>query len=259
METKTVRQPILVANWKLHKTLAEARQFVDDLWTQCPDPGAVEVVLAAPFTALATLHERLQGLPYQLAAQNLFWENSGAYTGEVSAPLLKDIGCSYVIIGHSERRQFFGETDETVSKKVAAALQAGLRPIVCIGESLAQRQAGEMFAVLEHQVRQGLQCCQAEHLSAIVLAYEPLWAIGTGVTATPAQAQAVHQAVRTLLQQLWGAEVAQTVRIQYGGSVRADNITTLMAERDIDGALVGGASLDARSFIQIVMYGSVRS
>lgn len=258
MKTKMVRRPILVANWKLHKTLAETRQFVDELWTQCQDPGAVEVVIAAPFTALTTLQERLQGLPYQLAAQNLFWENRGAYTGEVSAPLLKDVGCSYVIIGHSERRQFFGETDETVNKKVAAAIQAGLRPIVCIGETLAQRQAGEMFAVLEHQVRHGLQSCQAAHLPTMVVAYEPLWAIGTGVTATPAQAQEIHQAIRALLQQLWGVEAAQAVRLQYGGSVRADNITALMAERDIDGALVGGASLDAHSFTQIVRYGSPR-
>lgn len=256
METTTGRRPILVANWKLHKTLAEARQFVDDLWAQCPDPGAAEVVLAAPFTALATLHTRLQGRPYQLAAQNLFWENGGAYTGEISAPLLKDVGCSYVILGHSERRQLFGETDATVGKKVAAAVQAGLRPIVCIGESLAQRQAGDMFAVLEQQVRQTLQDCPPAHLAAMVLAYEPLWAIGTGVSATPVQAQEVHQAIRTLLQQLWGAEVAQAVRIQYGGSVRADNIAALMAERDIDGALVGGASLDPHSFTQIVLYGS---
>jgi triosephosphate isomerase (TIM) len=258
MDTQTLRQPILAANWKLHKTLAEARQFVDELCTQCPDPGVAEVIIAAPFTVLATLHDRLQGLPYRLAAQDMFWENTGAYTGEISAPLLKDAGCSYVIIGHSERRQWFGETDETVSKKVAAALQAGLRPIVCVGESLAQRQAGAMFAVLAQQVRQGLGCCQAEHLSEIVLAYEPLWAIGTGVTATPAQAQEVHHSLRTLLQQIWGAETAQMVRIQYGGSVRAENIAALMAERDIDGALVGGASLDAHSFAQIVMYGRTR-
>lgn len=257
MDTTTLRQPIIAANWKLHKTLAEARQFIMDLCTYCPDPGTVEVVLAAPFTALATLQDCVQGLPYRIAAQDVFWQPSGAYTGEISAPLLHDVGCAYVIVGHSERRQWFGETDETVSKKVAAALQAGLRPIVCIGESLEQRQAGAMFAVLEQQVQQGLATCQAEHMSEIVLAYEPLWAIGTGVTAAPTQAQEVHHAVRTLLHQRWGAAAAQSVRIQYGGSVRADSITALMAEPDIDGALVGGASLDAHSFAQIVMYGRV--
>jgi triosephosphate isomerase len=160
-----------------------------------------------------------------------------------------------VIIGHSERRQYFGETDETVAKKVAAALQAGLRPIVCIGESLAQRQAGETLAVLERQVRYGLAACQSDVMSQVVLAYEPLWAIGTGVTATPSQAQEVHGALRTLLTQVWGESVAQTVRIQYGGSVRPENIAALMAEPDIDGALVGGASLEATSFAQLLLYG----
>ena len=169
--------------------------------------------------------------------------------------MLVDVGCSYVIIGHSERRQYFGETDETVAKKVAAALQAGLRPIVCIGESLAQRQAGETFAVLERQVRHGLAACQSAAMPQVVLAYEPLWAIGTGVTATPGQAQEVHGFLRTLLTQVWGESVAHTVRIQYGGSVRPENIAALMAEPDIDGALVGGASLDATTFAQILMYG----
>ena len=169
--------------------------------------------------------------------------------------MLVDVGCAYVIIGHSERRQYFGETDEAVAKKVAAALQAGLRPIVCIGESLPQRQAGETLAVLERQVRHGLAACQSEAVSQVVLAYEPLWAIGTGVTATPSQAQEVHGSLRTLLTQVWGESAAQMVRIQYGGSVRPENIATLMAEPDIDGALVGGASLDATSFAQILLYG----
>jgi triosephosphate isomerase len=213
------------------------------------------VVIAAPFTALAALQDALRATPFHLAAQDLFWENSGAYTGEVSAPMLVDVGCSYVIIGHSERRQHFGETDATVAKKVAAALQAGLRPIVCIGESLAQRQAGETFAVLERQVRHGLAACQSATMPQVVLAYEPLWAIGTGVTATPDQAQEVHGFLRTLLMQVWGESVAHTVRIQYGGSVRPENIVALMAEPDIDGALVGGASLDATTFAQILMYG----
>ena len=250
-----MRQPIIAANWKLHKTSAEARHFVAALAQQCPDPGPPEVVIAAPFTVLAALQDQLRTTPFHLAAQDLFWENSGAYTGEVSAPMLVDVGCTYVIIGHSERRQYFGETDETVGKKVAAACQGGLYPIVCIGESLLQRQAGETLSVLERQVRQGLAACPSAARSHVVLAYEPLWAIGTGVTATPGQAQEVHGALRTLLTQMWGESVASTVRLQYGGSVRPENIAALMAERDIDGALVGGASLEAHSFAQLLMYG----
>jgi triosephosphate isomerase len=249
-----VRRPIVAANWKLHKTRAEARQFITDLYRQCPDPAEIDVVLAAPFTALAVMQECLQSTPYFLAAQDVFWEDTGAYTGEVSAPLLLDAGCSYVIIGHSERRQFFGETDESVSKKVAAALRAGLRPIVCVGESLAQRQAGDTFTVVEQQIQRGLAACDADAMPRVVLAYEPLWAIGTGLTATPAQAQAVHRRIRGLLAQLWGEDVARTVRVQYGGSVRPDNIAALMAEDDIDGALVGGASLEVASFVQILSY-----
>jgi triosephosphate isomerase len=250
-----MRRPIIAANWKLNKTLAEARQFVADLLRQCPDPAGLDVVLAAPFTALAAVRELLPGTPFFLAAQDLFWELSGAYTGEISAPMLLDVGCTYVIIGHSERRQFFAETDETVCKKVTAALQAGLRPIVCVGESLAQRQAGETFTALDQQVRCGLATCEeASARAQVVLAYEPLWAIGTGVTASPAQAQEVHHHIRGLLQQMWGEEAAQATRIQYGGSVRPDNIAALMTEDDIDGALVGGASLDVNSFVQLLTY-----
>jgi triosephosphate isomerase len=250
-----MRQPIITANWKLHKTIAEARQFVAALAQQCPAPGPLDVVIAPPFTALAALQDQLRATPFHLAAQDLFWENSGAYTGEVAAPMLVDVGCAYVIIGHSERRQYFGETDAIVAKKVAAALQGGLRPIVCIGESLAQRQAGETLAVLERQVRHGLAACQSAAMSQVVLAYEPLWAIGTGVTATPSQAQEAHGFLRTLLTQVWGESVAHMVRIQYGGSVRPENIVALMAEPDIDGALVGGASLDATTFAQVLLYG----
>jgi triosephosphate isomerase len=245
---------MIAANWKLHKTIAEARQFVERLCHQCPDPGEMDVVLAAPFTALAALHDCLRSTPYLLAAQDVFWEDHGAYTGEVSAPLLVDVGCSYVIIGHSERRQYFGDTDETVGKKVAAALRADLHPIVCVGESLAQRQAGETFAVVTRQIQQGLGACDAQALARLVLAYEPLWAIGTGVTATPAQAQEVHRHIRSVLSQGWGEAIARATRIQYGGSVRPDNITALMAEDDIDGALVGGASLDVAVFMQLVQY-----
>lgn len=249
------QRPIIVANWKLHKTVAEAGQFVDDLHRQCPAPGDLDVVLAAPFTALAAMRDRLRATPFYLAAQDVFWEAQGAYTGEVSAPLLADVGCTYVIVGHSERRQWFGETDETVSHKVAAVLEAGLRPIVCVGESLAQRQADETFAVIEQQVRRGLATCSETDLGRVVVAYEPIWAIGTGMTATPAQAQDVHRHIRTVLAHGWSQAAASAVRIQYGGSVNADTIAVLMAEADIDGALVGGASLQVESFVQILSYG----
>lgn len=249
------RRPIIAANWKCHKTQAEARQFVDDLQRQYPSPGDLEVVLAAPFTALAAMQAELQTTPFFLAAQDLFWEAQGAYTGEISAAMLVDVGCTYVIIGHSERRQYFGETDETVSKKVTAALQAGLYPIVCVGESLAERQTGDTFAVIERQIRLGLTSCPVAERAHVVLAYEPIWAIGTGMTATPAQAQEVHGHIRELLGRLWGQEVAGDVRLQYGGSVNARNVATLMAEEDIDGALVGGASLEVESFVQILSYG----
>jgi triosephosphate isomerase len=249
------RQPIITANWKLHKTVAEAKQFVDQLQQHGSNVQGVEVVLAAPFTALSAMHERIQSTSFHLAAQDLFWESVGAYTGEVSAPLLLDVGCSYVIIGHSERRQYFSETDETVGKKVLAALQVGLRPIVCIGESSQQRQAGETFAVVERQIRAGLAACDVALAPQLVLAYEPIWAIGTGVTATPAQAQEVHRHIRTLLSDMWGADTASAVRLQYGGSVNPGNIVSLMAEEDIDGALVGGASLEVAIFVEILSYG----
>ena len=249
------RRPIIAANWKCHKTQAEARQFVADLQRRYPFPGDLEVVLAAPFTALAAMQAGAPPAPFALAAQDMFWEPQGAYTGEISAAMLLDVGCTYVILGHSERRQYFGETDETVCKKVGAALQAGLRPIVCVGESLAQRQAGNTFAVVEQQVRLGLASCPAAERTRVVLAYEPIWAVGTGMTATPEQAQEVHRHLRKLLADLWGHAVAGDIRLQYGGSVNARNVAALMAEEDIDGALVGGASLEVESFVQILSYG----
>ncbi|MGQ4807269.1 Triosephosphate isomerase [Candidatus Entotheonellaceae bacterium PAL068K] len=250
------RQPIIAANWKLHKTVAEARQFVDELQHHVSGLQGVDVLLAAPFTALAAIHERLQSTSLHLAAQDLFWEPEGAYTGEVSAPLLLDVGCSYVIIGHSERRQYFSETDDTVRQKVRAALQTGLRPIVCIGESSQQRQAGETAAVVKRQLRAGLADCDAALAPHVVVAYEPIWAIGTGVTATPTQAQEVHRHIRSLLSEWWGADTASATRLQYGGSVNPGNIAALMAEDDIDGALVGGASLEVDSFVDILSYGA---
>lgn len=248
------RQSIMAANWKMNKTLEEAGRFADNLLRRCPDPGAIEAVIAAPFTALSTLRDRLRATPFHLAAQNLFWEPAGAYTGEISAAMLVDAGCSHVVVGHSERRQGFGETDATVDKKVAAALQAGLQPIVCIGETLDERQAGQTFDVLKRQLQNSLASCPVDAMPRIVLGYEPLWAIGTGVSATPQQAQAAHSHLRGLLAQRWGNEAAAAVRIQYGGSVNPGNIAALMAEEDIDGALVGGASLDVDSFIQLLTY-----
>lgn len=248
------RQPIIAANWKLHKTVVEAQQFVKTLKAGITTLDGVEVVVAAPFTTLSALQASLQGTAVHLAAQDVFWENNGAFTGEVSAPMLVDVGCSHVIIGHSERRQLFGETDDTVQRKVQAALASGLCPIVCIGELLEQRQAGETFNVIETQLRAGLAGCDVAQAERLVLAYEPIWAIGTGVTATPAQAKDVHRHIRHLLAGMWGETMARRIRIQYGGSVNPDNVTALMAETDIDGALVGGASLEADSFLQILSY-----
>jgi triosephosphate isomerase len=248
------RQPIVAANWKLHKTVAEAQQFVDALKAGTAALEGIEIVIAAPFTALHAMSKRLQSTSIHLAAQDVFWENDGAYTGEISAPMLVDVGCSYVIIGHSERRQYFGETDDTVQRKVQAALAVGLHPIVCVGETSEQQLSGETFHVIETQLRSGLAGCDADQVSRLVLAYEPIWAIGTGVTATPGGAQDVHRQIRQLVAGMWGEVAAQGIRVQYGGSVRPDNIAALMAEADIDGVLVGGASLEADSFIQLLMY-----
>jgi triosephosphate isomerase len=248
------RQPIIAGNWKMNKTLEEARQFADNLLRRCPEPGGVEAVIAAPFTALSTLGDRLRETRFGLAAQDLFWEPAGAYTGEISPAMLVDAGCSHVIVGHSERRQGFGETDAMVDRKVSAALQAGLRPIVCIGETLDDRKAGQTFDVLERQLQASLDSCAADAVSRIIVGYEPLWAIGTGLSAAPHQAQEAHGHLRDVLARRWGQEAAEAVRIQYGGSVNPDNIAALMAEEDIDGALVGGASLDVDSFIQLLNY-----
>ncbi|MDE0205615.1 MAG: triose-phosphate isomerase [Candidatus Tectomicrobia bacterium] len=249
-----MRKPVIAANWKMNKTLEEAGQFADNLLNRQPQLGALEAVIAAPFTALSSLAERLRGTPYGLAAQDLFWEPAGAYTGEVSAAMLVDAGCSHVIVGHSERRQGFGETDAMVDRKVAAALQAGLQPIVCIGETLDERQAGETLEVLERQLNAGLASCDADAVSRVIVGYEPLWAIGTGLSAAPQEAQEAHAHLRGVLARGWGSEAAGAVRIQYGGSVNPGNIAALMAEEDIDGALVGGASLDAESFVQLLNY-----
>ena len=246
------RKKFVCGNWKMHKTVAEAAALVRELRAGLGESaGAVQVAVAPPFTALSAVGEALRGSSIELSAQDVHWEPQGAFTGEVSAPMLAEVGCRHGIVGHSERRQLFGETDETVRKKTGALLAAGLRPIVCVGETLAEREAGKTLAVVDRQVRAGLAGLPAASLAAITVAYEPVWAIGTGRTATSAQAQEVHAAIRGILRELAGS-VADGIRIQYGGSVKPENARELMNQPDVDGALVGGASLKAADFVAIV-------
>jgi triosephosphate isomerase len=245
---------MLAGNWKMNGTLPEALQLIDELRAGLATTQGRDVLVAPPYPALAAVADRLAGSGILLAGQDLHWEASGAYTGEVSGPMLCAVGCTHVIIGHSERRQYFGETDASVSRKVNAALGHQLTPIVCVGETLAERESGDTLTVIERQVRGGLEGLDAAAMSRIVLAYEPVWAIGTGAVATPEQAQEVHQTIRRLLGDLAGGSVAEQCRILYGGSVKPDNVDTLMGRADIDGALVGGASLKAADFIRIVNF-----
>ena len=246
-----MRKPIVAGNWKMNKTRAETAALIAGIKTEVAGLTGVEVVVGVPFTDLDVAAQAVKGSALQLAAQNVHWAEKGAFTGEISAAMLKELGVTYVIIGHSERRQYFGETDETVNKRTKAALAAGLKPIVCVGETLAEREAGQMTAVVERQVRAGLAGLTGAAWDQLVLAYEPVWAIGTGKTATTAQAQEVHAFIRQLLGQLAGAAAA-TIRIQYGGSMKPDNAKDLMGQPDIDGGLIGGASLEAKSFADIV-------
>jgi triosephosphate isomerase (TIM) len=251
------RQKFICGNWKMHKTVAETTALVRELRAALGDlAGKVQVAVAPPFTALAAAVHAASGSAIEVAAQNVHWEKQGAFTGEVSAPMLADVGCQHGIVGHSERRQLFGETDETVRKKVGALLAAGVRPIVCVGETLQEREAGRTLEVVARQVREGLAGLGAETLAAVTLAYEPVWAIGTGKTASAAQAQEVHAAIRKLLREL-ASSVADQIRVQYGGSVKPENAAELMAQPDVDGALVGGASLKASDFVAIVK-GAIR-
>ncbi len=247
-----MRKIIIAGNWKLNKTSLEAIDLVNSLKRELADVTTVDVVVCPPFTALTEVSDILTEANIDLGAQNLYWEDSGAFTGEVSAPMLKAIGCKYVIIGHSERRQLFGETNETVNKRIKAALRHALIPIVCVGENLQEREANKTFDVVRNHVEGSLAGFTQEEIQGFVLAYEPVWAIGTGKTATAAQAQEVHHYIRGLLEKMAGREVAQAVRIQYGGSVKAENTAELIGQEDIDGALVGGASLKADSFAAIV-------
>ena len=247
-----VRRNIIAGNWKLNKTSLEAIDLVNLLKRDLNDINDVDIVVCPPFTALSEVHEILNESNIALGAQDLYWEDSGAFTGEVSAPMLKDVGARYVIIGHSERRQFFNETNQTVNKKVKAALKWELTPIVCIGESLQEREENKTFEVIKKQFSESLAGLSKKEVEKIVIAYEPVWAIGTGKTATPLQAQEVQKLIRDLLAKAYGQPLAHSVRIQYGGSVKPENIAELMAQEDIDGALVGGASLQLESFVKIV-------
>jgi len=249
-----MRKPVIAGNWKMHKTLDEARALARAI-RDGAGAGAEgrEIVLAPPFTALTAVAEELKGGAATLAAQNVHWEDKGAFTGEVSAPMLKDAGCGMVILGHSERRQYFGETDESVNRKALAVLKAGLQPMVCVGETLSEREAGRHEAVVAKQLADGLARLTRQDLLRIILAYEPVWAIGTGRTASPEIAQEMHAFIRRQLAEQFG-EGAGEVRILYGGSVKPDNIDALMRQPDIDGALVGGACLEAESFLRIVRF-----
>jgi triosephosphate isomerase len=245
------RQKFVCGNWKMHKTTAEAVALVKELAEGLGGDARVQVAVAPTFTALSAVGQAVRGTPLELASQNVHWEAQGAFTGEISAAMLADVGVKHGIVGHSERRQLFGETDESVRKKVGALLAAGIRPIVCVGETLAEREAGQTLAVVGRQVRAGLAGLPTEALASLTLAYEPVWAIGTGKTATTAQAQEVHAAIRSILRELGGG-VADVIRIQYGGSVKPENAAELMSQPDVDGALVGGASLKAKDFLAIV-------
>jgi len=248
-----MRKPILAANWKMHKTVGEAVAFAKAFAPLVAGATGAEAVLAPPFTALAALGPALAGTNIALAAQNVHFEEKGAFTGEIAPGMLKELGCTYAIVGHSERRTLFGESSAVVAKKAEALLRHGIRPIVCVGESLEEREAGRTGAVIEAQIRESLACVPVERAAEVVVAYEPIWAIGTGKTATPAMAQEVHAQVRALLRARFAAG-ADTMRIQYGGSVKPDNVAELMAQPDIDGALVGGASLEPQSFAAIVRF-----
>jgi triosephosphate isomerase len=249
-----MRRRVIAGNWKMYKTQAEARAFVSALAPLVAGASHCDVVVAPPFTAIPAAVEAARGTAVAVAGQDLFWEKEGAFTGEVSAAMLVEAGCRYVIIGHSERRQHFNETDETVRKKAKAALAADLIPIVCVGETLQERELGATETVLRRQFHGGLAALTPEEFSRILIAYEPVWAIGTGRTATPEQAAAAHSFIRRLAAEGFSAALASALRILYGGSVKPDNIRGLMAQEQLDGALVGGASLDAKSFAAIVNY-----
>lgn len=247
-----MRIPLIAGNWKMYQTVAETVAYIKELKIQLSGITGVDVVLCPPYTALFAAGEAIKGSSIHLAAQNMHWQEEGAYTGEIAPDMLKEVGCEYVIIGHSERRQYFGETNETVNQKIKAAQKHGLIPIVCVGETLEQRETGITEQIIGEQVKEALVDLTADQVAALVIAYEPIWAIGTGRTASADDAQQVNGFIRKVVEELVGQEAAEAVRIQYGGSVKPDNIKGLMAKPDVDGALVGGASLKPGSFAEIV-------
>lgn len=246
------RKMIIGGNWKMFKTPSEAVRAAKALKVKLINIEAVEVVLFPPFTDLVPVYEIIKGMNIKLGGQNLYWEDQGAFTGEISAPMLKDSGCEYVIVGHSERRYIFREKDQDINKKIRKALEYGLKPIFCIGEKLEQRQSGLTQKVVEEQIKGGFSEVSLKSPSDLVIAYEPVWAIGTGVNATPEQAEEVQSFIRELIVELYSREIADNLRIQYGGSVKPTNAEELMRQENIDGALVGGASLDVDSFTAII-------
>ena len=248
-----MRRKIIAANWKMNMTIQESADFLEDFLLELGDENRIDLVIVPPYTALAKVSERLNRVQdVKLGAQNMHWEKGGAFTGEISAAMLRELFTRYVVLGHSERRTYFGETDEIVNRKTKAALAATLTPIVCIGETLDERDSGRVEMVLEMQTRGSLAGLSAKELSELVLAYEPVWAIGTGRTASPEQAQEAHAFIRKTIAAMSDAATAEKIRIQYGGSVKPENTESLMGQADIDGALVGGAALDPRSFAAIV-------
>ena len=247
-----MRTPLIAGNWKMFKTVAEAVVFAKELRAFVNGVSGVEIVVAPPFTAIHAVAEALRNANVAVSAQDVYWEREGAFTGEVSAAMIKEAGAEYAIIGHSERRRLFGETDATVNRKIVAAIGAGLVPIVCVGETLEERERNETLAVLDRHIKDGLDRLASGQVGDLVVAYEPVWAIGTGRNATAAQAQEAHAHIRTRLRQWFGAEAADRCRVLYGGSVKPDNIASLIQEPDVDGALVGGASHEVRSFAEIV-------
>jgi triosephosphate isomerase len=247
-----MRTPFIAGNWKMYKTVAETVKYVKELRGLVKDVDGVEIVMAPPFTAVHAAAEAARNSNIGIAAQDMFWEREGAFTGEISGQMVHEAGAEYVIIGHSERRTLFGETDATVNRKIVAAFATGLVPIACIGETLDQRERNETFDVLDRQITQGLDGLTADRIGQLVIAYEPVWAIGTGRNATPAQAAEAHGHIRKRLVQWFGAGAAELCHVIYGGSVKPENIRDLVSQPDVDGALVGGASLDVRAFVEIV-------
>jgi len=249
-----MRKTVIAGNWKMNKTISEALDLVKELKNRIADIDDVTAVVCPTFLCVKSVADELKGTNIHVGAQNLHWETSGAYTGEVSAEMLLAAGAEYVIIGHSERRQYFGETNETVNKKVKKALAAGLKPIVCVGEMLEDREAGNTQKVVDDHVTNGLAGLSADDMKKVIIAYEPVWAIGTGKTATPEQAQEVHAFIRKRLAEIWDEDTAESVVIQYGGSMKPENVKELLAQKDIDGGLIGGAALKADSFEALVKY-----